>query len=131
MRYQVIQLIQLLFALSLIFGAFIGGIVVGWWRWGRGVDSESDGNESWRTDLGSLFSPEDREDEVVLAEVHLDLTDTRGNVGPRAHQQLVFGTGQTGAGHLSPQLSNGLSGPVPAIGPPSDQHVANTEALDA
>lgn len=131
MRYQVIQLIQLLFALALIFGAFMGGIALGWWRWGRGADVESSGNEGRLAGLGALFSPEDREDEIVLAEVQLDITDSGGAVGTRGTEGLVFGTGPMVAGHRRPPLVTGMSGPTAAIGPPSDQQVANAEALDA
>jgi hypothetical protein len=35
MRYEMIRLAQLVFALSLMFGAFLGGLAVGWLRWGR------------------------------------------------------------------------------------------------
>ena len=35
MSYEMLRLAQLVFALSLMFGAFLGGIAVGWWRWGR------------------------------------------------------------------------------------------------
>jgi hypothetical protein len=131
MRYQVIQLIQLLFALALIFGAFMGGIAVGWWRWGRGDDADATGNEGRMAGLRALFSPEDRDDEIVLAEVQLDITDTGGSAGTRGTEGMVFGTGPTVAGHRSLPLLTGTSGPAAAIGPPSDQSEANAEVLDA
>ena len=34
-RYELIRLGQLIFSLVLMFGAFLGGLAVGWWRWGR------------------------------------------------------------------------------------------------
>jgi hypothetical protein len=34
-RYELIRLAQLVFALLLMFGAFLGGLAVGWWRWGK------------------------------------------------------------------------------------------------
>lgn len=37
MSYRVVELLQLIFALALMFGAFLGGLAVGWWRWGRVV----------------------------------------------------------------------------------------------
>jgi hypothetical protein len=37
MRYELFRLAQLAFALALMFGAFLGGLAVGWWRWGREV----------------------------------------------------------------------------------------------
>lgn len=131
MRYQVIQLIQLLFALALIIGAFMGGIAVGWWRWGRGDDVAATDTEGRMAGIRALFSPEDRDDEIVLAEVELDITDSGGSVGTRGTEGMVFGTGPTGAGHRSPPLTTGMAGPAAAIGPPSDQQEANSEALDA
>ena len=38
MRYEMVRLAQLVFALSLMFGAFLGGLTIGWLRWGRRVD---------------------------------------------------------------------------------------------
>ena len=35
MRYEVMRLLQFVFSLSLIFAAFLGGMFVGWRRWGR------------------------------------------------------------------------------------------------
>lgn len=35
MRYELFRLAQLAFALFLMFGAFLGGVAVGWWRWER------------------------------------------------------------------------------------------------
>jgi hypothetical protein len=35
MRYEVMRLLQLVFSLSLMFVAFMGGLFVGWRRWGR------------------------------------------------------------------------------------------------
>ena len=35
MRYEMVRLAQLVFALSLMFGAFLGGLTIGWLRWGR------------------------------------------------------------------------------------------------
>lgn len=34
-RYELIRLAQLVFSLLVMFGAFLGGLAVGWWRWGR------------------------------------------------------------------------------------------------
>jgi hypothetical protein len=39
MPYEMLRLAQLAFALSLMFGAFLGGIAVGWLRWGRERDA--------------------------------------------------------------------------------------------
>lgn len=129
MRYQLIQLIQLLFALSLIFGAFIGGVTVGWWRWGRGKAAFPRGRGDRSPGPGTLFSPEGRDDEIVLAEIDLDITDAvitpelRGGEGP------VFTPGPLGAGGAFPQRLIGL--PPTAIGSPSDRHSADVEALEA
>ena len=35
MRYEVMRLLQFVFSLSLMFAAFMGGMFVGWRRWGR------------------------------------------------------------------------------------------------
>ena len=35
MRYEMVRLAQLVFALSLMFGAFLAGLTIGWLRWGR------------------------------------------------------------------------------------------------
>ena len=35
MSYQVVELLQLIFALVVMFAAFLGGVAVGWWRWGK------------------------------------------------------------------------------------------------
>jgi hypothetical protein len=35
MRYELIRVAQLVFALSLIGGAFLAGLGIGWWRWGK------------------------------------------------------------------------------------------------
>lgn len=41
MRYELFRLAQLAFALALMFGAFLGGVAVGWWRWGREAPAQS------------------------------------------------------------------------------------------
>ena len=35
MRYEVMRLLQFVFSLALMFAAFMGGMFVGWRRWGR------------------------------------------------------------------------------------------------
>lgn len=45
MRYEMVRLAQLIFALSLMFGAFLAGLAVGWLRWGRTAPPEPD--EAW------------------------------------------------------------------------------------
>ncbi|MFZ4517873.1 MAG: hypothetical protein ACOYOP_05770 [Microthrixaceae bacterium] len=35
MRYELMRLLQLVFSLSLMFGAFAAGLAAGWYRWGR------------------------------------------------------------------------------------------------
>jgi hypothetical protein len=131
MRYQVIQLIQLLFALLLIFGAFMAGIAVGWWRWGRGGNVAATGDEGRISGLRALFSPEDRDDEIVLAEVELDFTNAGGSVGTGGKEGMVFCTGPKGANHRGLPLSAAMPGSAPALGPPCDIQVASSEALDA
>lgn len=131
MRYQVIQLIQLMFALSLMFGAFVGGIAVGWWRWGRREEAALTSDRGRPAVPGALFSPEGREDEILLAEAQFDVTGSDNAAGQRNTEGLVFATGPMGAGHPSPPLLTGVRVPTAAIGPASDRRPANAEALDA
>jgi hypothetical protein len=65
MGYELMRLVQLVFALSLMFGAFLAGIGVGWLRWGRRRDEPEP--ERWvprpqpaeRHEVSrDLFSPE-------------------------------------------------------------------------
>lgn len=69
--YEAMRVAQMVFALSLMFGAFLGGIAVGWWRWGR---REVPPRDDWanhgalshpRINPG-LFSAEPDEVEMVL-----------------------------------------------------------------
>ncbi len=80
-RYQLVQLAQLGFALLLMFGAFIGGVVVGWWRWGR-VQSPARSDEAPSIGSAGLFTPEDREDEVVLADLRETAPVTQRSTDP-------------------------------------------------
>lgn len=129
MRYQLLQLIQLMFALSLILGAFIGGVTVGWWRWGRGRLVVSPDEEASPSGSGALFCPEDRHDEIVLAEIELDVTDAGvdGVLG-RLHQPM-FAPGPLN--QPIPPRFPGLSHPAAALGAPREPQVPDSEVLDA
>jgi hypothetical protein len=58
MSYQVVELLQLIFALALMFGAFLGGLAVGWWRWGRVVANRSSAPDP--VPAAGLFSAHER-----------------------------------------------------------------------
>ncbi len=78
MRYEAMRLLQFLFSLTLIVGAFAAGVLAGWWRWAprRGRSEEDTPEEDPTTpaaadgpataeapragDVGPLFSPEGR-----------------------------------------------------------------------
>ena len=77
MRYQLIELAQLVFALSVMFAAFLGGLAVGWWRWGRDSVERVEDRSAVRTVRSAprasvssdLFTPADPgHEEVVLAQ---------------------------------------------------------------
>jgi hypothetical protein len=42
MRYELVRLAQLVFALSMMFGAFLCGLAIGWLRWGRALPERPD-----------------------------------------------------------------------------------------
>ena len=73
MRYELIRLAQLVFALGLMFGAFLVGLGVGWWRWKRDPAApaqQREGLGDHGTDpvvSAGTFTSEVRDDEVVLA----------------------------------------------------------------
>lgn len=72
MRYQLIQLFQLAFALGLIFSAFLGGLWLGWWRWGkpaaRREAQRRARSEATAPTQPDLFTPADMgSEEVVLS----------------------------------------------------------------
>lgn len=65
MRYEVMRLLQFVFSLALMFAAFMGGMFVGWRRWGRArpadlADSvkEPAGDQSDPAPRRDLFAPE-------------------------------------------------------------------------
>jgi hypothetical protein len=71
MRYELIRLAQLVFALALMFGAFLAGLGVGWWRWRRDAAESATRR---RGEVGEeplvsagTFTASVRDDEVVLA----------------------------------------------------------------
>jgi hypothetical protein len=45
MRYEMMRIAQLVFFLTIMFGAFLGGLAVGWARWGRPHAAEEDTEE--------------------------------------------------------------------------------------
>lgn len=54
MRYELMRLLQLVFSLSLMFGAFAAGLAAGWYRWGR-TGARAAGDDALRPGP-SLFS---------------------------------------------------------------------------
>lgn len=70
MHYQLVQLAQLALSLLFMFAAFLGGLALGWWRWGRPAKGSQSDQPPPVGPVG-LFTPEERDDEIVLA----DLTD--------------------------------------------------------
>lgn len=66
MRYEMIRLAQLVFFLFVMFAAFLGGLAIGWYRWGRQTEEQPgldlrDGPRPWPPSAGvksDLFAPE-------------------------------------------------------------------------
>lgn len=129
MRYHLLQLIQLVFALSLILGAFIGGVTVGWWRWGRGRLVASSDEEASPSGSGALFCPEDRHDEIVLADIELDVTDAGVDGALGRCDEQVFAPGPLS--RPVPPRFPGLSRPAAALGAPPGRRVPDSKAIDA
>lgn len=73
MRYEVMRLMQLLFSLTVMFGAFAAGLVIGWLRWGRRVPEAADPVQADalvpRLVKPDLFSPVGAPGDVVPAAV--------------------------------------------------------------
>ncbi len=99
MRYELIQLAQLVFALSLMFGAFLGGIAIGWWRWGRRAELSSRAVNRQTPEpsvsSASVFTPDERDDaQIVLGH---PIFDTGANDTPAQLVSPMFAE--------SPQIS--------------------------
>lgn len=66
MRYEVMRLLQFVFSLALMFAAFMGGMFVGWRRWGRArpadlAEAASEGSADRVSEPATrrdLFAPE-------------------------------------------------------------------------
>lgn|GEM_PF-1306138 len=62
MRYQVFQIVQFLFSLALIAGAFVSGLLVGWYFWGPRKSVAAVAEKDWVANghegRGHLFSPD-------------------------------------------------------------------------
>lgn len=71
MHYQLVQLAQLALSLLFMFAAFLGGLALGWWRWGR-VAKGSQTDQPPPVGPVGLFTPEERDDEIVLADLTED-----------------------------------------------------------
>lgn len=86
MRYELIQLAQLVFALTVMFGAFLAGLGLGWRRWGRPARraQETDRAASRRPTVSSaLFTPAHLDPpDVVLDRQLFDITATPQPAGP-------------------------------------------------
>jgi len=75
MRYDLIELAQLVFALSVMFGAFLGGIAVGWWRWARPEKEHEPESQSPLPSAG-LFSAQQQEPRWGDMDLATQLFDT-------------------------------------------------------
>lgn len=65
MSYQVVEFVQLTFALVAIFAAFLGGIAVGWWRWGRPEEIRAETPDPAEAAVGAgLFSAHERTEDI-------------------------------------------------------------------
>ena len=84
MSYQVVELLQLIFALTLMFGAFLGGVAVGWWRWGRVASGRPEGPDP--VPAAGLFSAHER------------TTDLRGPTDSTSGMPTFAATREIGAG---------------------------------
>lgn len=59
MRYEAMRLLQFMFSLCLILGAFLGGLYVGWRRWGRpGPADHSAPDRAARRDSAAEYGAE-------------------------------------------------------------------------
>jgi hypothetical protein len=104
MQYEMIRLAQLVFALALMFGAFLGGLAVGWLRWGRRTEAPSEeARDVPRPSLAvprlvkrDLFSPESESDAGGDGTTTVDLTDT------------PFSPAELGAAELAPVDAPGV-----------------------
>lgn len=89
MRYELIRLAQLIFALALMFGAFLFGIGVGWWRWKRDPTAPAQRHEGLDNAAiepllsAGTFTAELRDDEVVLAPPVFDTSAQATSPGRR------------------------------------------------
>ena len=97
MRYELMRLLQLAFSLALMFGAFLGGLALGWYRWGRrpaapGQPTRSRG-EAPATELftpdpdfppSDATSPQHGPDGPPVAELPVADLDLRDAVRPHA-----------------------------------------------
>ncbi|MFV0315754.1 MAG: hypothetical protein ACK5O2_02185 [Microthrixaceae bacterium] len=120
MHYQMVQLLQLGLSLLLMFAAFLGGLALGWWRWGR---SAGGGRPADAPPVGpvGLFTPEDRHDEIILEDLAtVDLADLVDQPdGATTHTPLFAATlrnGSVGEHHGSAELP-GHRGELPPPGP--------------
>ena len=84
--YQAMQLAQFLFSLSLVLCAFVGGMYVGWRRWGRVQGRSRDEGERVATDERRSATTERRPD-LFAPEV-----DLRPDVPTRVRGELTTGT---------------------------------------
>ena len=119
MRYELIRLAQLVFALAIMFGAFLAGVGVGWWRWRRDAAGSAqrrraDGAEEPMVSAGT-FTASVRDDEVVLAPPVFDTSAQESSLRRRKSDlPPVFAAAESGP--AAPETAV-FPPPPPQVGP--------------
>ena len=100
MSYQVVELLQLIFALVVMFAAFLGGVAVGWWRWGgpesRRREAAADTAAEQTAAPAGLFTAHERSDTVRDShpfDTHPNAGDGDGGVRTFAASSRAIGAG--------------------------------------
>lgn len=118
MRYELIRLAQLAFALALMFGAFLAGLGAGWWRWrrdaaGSAPSRRGDGAGEPMVSPGT-FTASVRDDEVVLAPPVFDTSAQEPLLRRKSDLPPVFAAAEPGPGVPEPAV---VPPPPPEVGP--------------
>lgn len=93
MRYEVMRLLQFVFSLSLIVGAFAGGLYVGWRRWGANRIAERDriATRPVPKHLDDVDAPAPdsrRRPDLFAPELATTVVDLRSDVAPITRQLI-------------------------------------------